>query len=148
MEKNMYGENRRFGSGGGFAPVKVGDEFDVEIESVGEKGDGLARIKGFVLFVPGVKQGDKVKIKVNRVLRKVGFAEVVGEASGEIENQEDSAEEDSAEETTEETTEEVAEESTEEPAEEGAEEPAEEEKPKEQGEDVAAEEEPQDSEEF
>ncbi|MBI2131062.1 TRAM domain-containing protein [Candidatus Woesearchaeota archaeon] len=63
-----------------FAPVKVGDELDVTIEAVGEKGDGVAKKDGFVLFVPGTKQGDTVRIKVTRVLRKVGFAEVVGEA--------------------------------------------------------------------
>lgn len=59
------------------APVKVGDVVEVTIEAVGEKGDGLAKISGFVLFVPGVKQGDKVSVKVTRVLRSVGFAEVV-----------------------------------------------------------------------
>ena len=59
------------------APVQVGEELDVEIESVGEKGDGLAKKDGFVLFVPATKQGDKVKIRVTKVLRKVGFAEVV-----------------------------------------------------------------------
>ncbi|MBI2665049.1 TRAM domain-containing protein [Candidatus Woesearchaeota archaeon] len=61
-------------------PVNVGDTYDVEIESVGGKGDGIARIKGFVLFVPKVKKGDQVKIKVTKVLPKVGFAEVVGKA--------------------------------------------------------------------
>ncbi|MBI2135497.1 TRAM domain-containing protein [Candidatus Woesearchaeota archaeon] len=61
-----------------FAPVKVGDELDVKIEAVGEKGDGIAKKDGFVLFVPGVKAGDNVRIRVTRVLRKVGFAEVVG----------------------------------------------------------------------
>ncbi|HLP79886.1 MAG TPA: TRAM domain-containing protein [Acidobacteriota bacterium] len=60
------------------APVKVGDELDVTIEGVGEKGDGFTRKDGFVLFVPNVQKGDNVKIKVNKVLRKVGFAEVVG----------------------------------------------------------------------
>ena len=70
----------RFGS---FAPVKVGDEIDVKIEAVGEKGDGVAKKDGFVLFVPGTKQGDEVKIRVTRVLPKVGFAEVVGEKSAE-----------------------------------------------------------------
>ena len=66
----------------GFAsPVNVGEELDVEIEAVGEKGDGIAKVKGFVLFVPGVKEGDEVKIKVTKVLRRVGFAEVVGEGS-------------------------------------------------------------------
>jgi predicted RNA-binding protein with TRAM domain len=62
------------------APVKVGDEIEVTIEAVGEKGDGIAKKDGFVLFVPGVKQGQKVRIRVTKVLRKVGFAEVVGSA--------------------------------------------------------------------
>ncbi len=66
-----------------FAPVKVGDELDVKIEAVGEKGDGIAKKDGFVLFVPGTKQGDEVKIRVTRVLQKVGFAEVVGQGSGQ-----------------------------------------------------------------
>ena len=60
-------------------PVKVGDELDVKIEAVGEKGDGIAKKEGFVLFVPNTQQGQQVKIKVTKVLRKVGFAEVVGE---------------------------------------------------------------------
>ena len=88
----MYGEQRGgYGShgGGGFsegvAPVQVGEEVDVKIEAVGEKGDGIARKKGFVLFVPNTKEGDEVRIKVTKVLRKVGFAEVIGQAQGPIE---------------------------------------------------------------
>ena len=60
------------------APVNVGDELDVTIESVGAKGDGVTKKDGFVIFVPGVQKGDNVRIKVTRVLRKVGFGEVVG----------------------------------------------------------------------
>ncbi len=63
------------------APVNVGDELDVKIEAVGEKGDGIAKKEGFVLFVPNTKEGQEVKIRVTKVLRKVGFAEVVGESS-------------------------------------------------------------------
>lgn len=59
------------------APVRVGEELDVTIEAVGEKGDGVAKKNGFVLFVPGVKAGQQVRIRVTKVLRKVGFAEVV-----------------------------------------------------------------------
>ena len=90
----------RYERGGGgrsfrqsFAPVKVGDEIDVKIEAVGEKGDGIAKKDGFVLFVPGAKQGDEVKIRVTRVLQKVGFAEVVGQKTGEeaTESSEESA---------------------------------------------------------
>ena len=66
-------------------PVQVGEEVDVKIEALGEKGDGIAKMNGFVLFVPGVKEGDEVRIKITKVLRKVGFAEVIGSAQGKVE---------------------------------------------------------------
>ena len=44
------------GGQGGTAPVNVGDELDVKIEAVGEKGDGIAKKDGFVLFIPRPKQ--------------------------------------------------------------------------------------------
>ena len=74
-------DDRGYRRGPSSAPIKVGDVVDVTIEAVGEKGDCLAKISGFVLFVPGVKQGDKVQVKITRVLRSVGFAEVVGGAT-------------------------------------------------------------------
>lgn len=118
---------RRFGGGGGgfdgprrsFAPVNVGDVLDVKIESVGAKGDGVAKVKGFVLFVPGVQEGQEVKVKVTRVLRKAGFAEVVGEGAATTE--EAPAEEAAGEEAVEEAGEAPAEETAEEPAEEAQE---------------------------
>ena len=58
------------------APVREGEEYKVSIEAVGEKGDGIAKVKGFVLFVAGVKKGDYVKIRITKVLQNVGFAEV------------------------------------------------------------------------
>lgn len=70
-----------------FAPVSVGDEIDVKIEAVGEKGDGIARKRGFVLFVPSTKEGDEIRIKVVKVLRKVGFAEAIGPALGPVEDE-------------------------------------------------------------
>ncbi|HIH25659.1 TRAM domain-containing protein [Candidatus Woesearchaeota archaeon] len=71
-------ENRR-----SFAPVQVGEELNVTIEAVGEKGDGVAKVKGFVLFVANTKQGDNVRVKVTKVFKKVGFAEVVGAATAD-----------------------------------------------------------------
>ena len=76
-----------------FAPVKVGDELDVKIEAVGEKGDGIAKKDGFVLFVPGGKEGQQVRIKVTKVLRKVGFAEIVGEGSSSDSGSDEASEE-------------------------------------------------------
>jgi len=61
--------------------VREGEELDVRVEAVGEKGDGIARKDGFVLFVPNTKAGDEIRIRVTKVLAKVGFAEKVGEAT-------------------------------------------------------------------
>lgn len=101
--------NRRYEDRGdrSFAPINVGDEIDVNIEAVGEKGDGIAKVKGFVIFVPGTKQGENVKVKISKVLRKVGFAEVIGKASSkkkaEGEDQEMEASNEDSEETSEST---------------------------------------------
>ena len=75
----MYGDrfsrNRdRFGE---TAPVKVGERYTVKIESIGKGGDGIARIKGFVVFVPNTKVGQEVEIVINSVKRKFAFGEVI-----------------------------------------------------------------------
>lgn len=74
-----------------FAPVKEGDELEVKIEAVGEKGDGIAKVNGFVLFVPKTKEGEVVKIRVTRVLKNVGFAEKIGEGEAPAEEKEEEA---------------------------------------------------------
>lgn len=89
----MYNQDRSYGQS--FAPVKVGDEIDVKIEAVGEKGDGIAKKEGFVLFVPNTKEGQEVKIRVTKVLRKVGFAEVVGESNSPKDGSQDAQAEES-----------------------------------------------------
>ena len=69
------------------APVTVGEIYEVGINAVGGKGDGIAKVKGFVLFVPNTKKGDYVKVKVTKVLANVGFAEVVGQAEKPVREQ-------------------------------------------------------------
>ena len=58
-------------------PVRVGDEFDVEINETGSKGDGIARIKNFVVFVKNAKKGDRLRIKITSVKSKFAFAEIM-----------------------------------------------------------------------
>lgn len=74
--------------GGGFggprpfrpAPVKVGEEFDVKIESMSKRGDaGVAKVEGLVIFVAGTKVGDNVKIRITKVGRGYATAETVGQ---------------------------------------------------------------------
>jgi 23S rRNA (uracil1939-C5)-methyltransferase len=59
--------------------VEEGKVYEATIEDLGREGDGLARIENFVVFVPGTKVGDRVKIKITRVLRRMAFGEVVEE---------------------------------------------------------------------
>jgi predicted RNA-binding protein with TRAM domain len=80
MYNKDRGSDRGFGGGQNrsFAPIQVGQELDVKIEAVGEKGDGIAKVKGFVIFVPNTKAGEDVKIRITKVSKKVGFGEVIG----------------------------------------------------------------------
>lgn len=88
----MYNKDKDFRQRRNFAPVQVGQELDVKIEAVGEKGDGIAKVKGFVIFVPNVKAGDEVKIKITKVLRKVGFGEVIGNSNTDKSESEEESE--------------------------------------------------------
>ena len=78
-------QRRNFNNGFDRAPpVNVGEEVDVRIEAVGEKGDGVAKKNGFVIFVPNTKENEEVRIKITKVLKQVGFGEVIGKAQGSI----------------------------------------------------------------
>lgn len=96
-------------------PVKAGEEYDVEISEVGSRGDGIARVKNFVVFVAGAKQGEKTKIKIKEVRDRFAIGEKVGAAGEAVEAVEAEAEatEEEAPETEEATEEVVAEEETE-----------------------------------
>jgi predicted RNA-binding protein with TRAM domain len=58
-------------------PVKEGEVYDVTIQDIARQGDGIARIESVVIFVPGTKVGDEVRIKIERILPKYGFASLV-----------------------------------------------------------------------
>ena len=62
-------------------PVSEGQTIDVLIESVGDKGDGVAKVQGFVIFVAGTKKGETCKIQITRVSTNVAFAKKIGDAS-------------------------------------------------------------------
>jgi predicted RNA-binding protein with TRAM domain len=86
-----YSGGRSYGRGGGFGrrpsfgpkPVEVGKEYDVEITEISRRGDGIARVQGFVIFVAGGKTGQKAKIKVTSVAPRFASAELVSSGSSE-----------------------------------------------------------------
>ncbi len=69
--------NRGFERDRGPVPVEEGQEVDVTVESVGRRGDGIARINNFVVFIPGTNEGDKVKVRITSVRGSFATGEVV-----------------------------------------------------------------------
>jgi predicted RNA-binding protein with TRAM domain len=85
-------------SSGGFGssfkpkPVEVGKEYDVTISDTSRRGEGIAKIDGFVIFVAGAKQGQSARIKVTRVTDRFATGEVVtGAGAGSTEAASESA---------------------------------------------------------
>jgi predicted RNA-binding protein with TRAM domain len=71
-----FGGNRRFNDGP--KPVETGKEYDVTITEISRKGDGIARVEGFVIFVKDGKAGQNAKIKITQVGGRFASAEIVG----------------------------------------------------------------------
>ncbi|MFB0501024.1 MAG: TRAM domain-containing protein [Candidatus Bathyarchaeia archaeon] len=59
------------------APVKEGQEISVVIDDIGTRGDGIARIQNYLIFVPQVKVGERLKVKILKVGRKFAIAEKI-----------------------------------------------------------------------
>ncbi|MFP3220675.1 MAG: TRAM domain-containing protein [Candidatus Marsarchaeota archaeon] len=68
----------RRGTGGYFQkPVEEGKEYDVQITDTSRRGEGVAKIERFIIFVPGTKQGDNVRVKITRVTPRYATGVVV-----------------------------------------------------------------------
>ena len=62
-------------------PVDEGEVRTVEIESVGDQGDGIAKVeRGYVVIVPGAEPGEQPTVEIEQVKQNVAFAEVVDSA--------------------------------------------------------------------
>jgi len=63
-------------------PVEKGEQRTVEIEDIGDQGDGITRVeRGFVVIVPDTKQSERVTIEITDVRENVAFADVVDRIS-------------------------------------------------------------------
>ena len=61
-------------------PVSEGEIRDVTIETLGDKGDGIAKIeRGYVVIVPDAELGDEVTVEITSVRENVSFATVIDE---------------------------------------------------------------------
>ena len=59
-------------------PVEEGEQREVEIENLGDQGDGIAKVeRGYVVIVPETTIGDRVTVEMRQVRENVAFADVV-----------------------------------------------------------------------
>lgn len=78
MSYGGFRRNDNFGP----KPVETGKEYDVQITEISRKGDGIARIQGFVIFVKNGKVGQNAKIRVVQVGNRFATAEIVNGGGG------------------------------------------------------------------
>jgi predicted RNA-binding protein with TRAM domain len=58
-------------------PIDEGKIYDVKIDAKGPKGDGIAHIEGFVIFVPNAQVGEQLKVKIVAVKRTFAIGQIV-----------------------------------------------------------------------
>ena len=85
-------------------PVEVGKEYDVQITELSRKGDGIARIQRFVIFVKNGKVGQNTKIKIIQVGNRFATAEIVNDSESQSQTETAPANAEANTETTTETT--------------------------------------------
>lgn len=76
-----FGSQKRYLSGRpvfGTAPVKENEEVEVVIDDIGSRGDGIAKMSGYLIFVPRSKIGERIRVKILSVREKFAVAEKVG----------------------------------------------------------------------
>ena len=62
-------------------PVTEGEVREVTVESLGDQGDGIAKVeRGYVVIVPDAHPGDKLTVRIDRAQDNVAFASVVDRA--------------------------------------------------------------------
>jgi predicted RNA-binding protein with TRAM domain len=71
--RGRFGGNRF----GGPKPVESGKEYDVQVTEISRKGDGVARVQGFIVFVKGGRVGQKARVRVTHVGDRFATAETI-----------------------------------------------------------------------
>lgn len=58
-------------------PVQKNDEAVIDIIGMNHDGEGVGRVEGFTLFVPGALPGEKVRVKVLKTKKQYGYAKLL-----------------------------------------------------------------------
>jgi translation initiation factor 2 subunit 2 len=58
--------------------VKEGAVLEVDIDDVGSRGDGIAHVDKFIIYVQGAQRGSRVNVRINKVAGTIAFATIAG----------------------------------------------------------------------
>ncbi|VVB70407.1 TRAM domain protein [uncultured archaeon] len=61
----------------GDSGLTEGQQLELEIIDKSVRGDGIAKVNGFVVFVKGAEKGSKVNVKIVSVKPRFALAEIV-----------------------------------------------------------------------
>ncbi len=68
--KNKHGRGMNY-------PVKIGEEYEVDIVDMNPNGKGVARIKGFPIFISNTKPNEHLKIKITNLTSGCADAQII-----------------------------------------------------------------------
>lgn len=57
--------------------LKEGNTYDLTIKDIGKKGDGIAYIGKYIIYVNGAVKGTQVKVKIEKISGTVAFGHIV-----------------------------------------------------------------------
>ena len=61
------------------APLVEGKVYELMIQDIGKKGDGIAKLDKYVIYVPGTAKGSIVKVFIEKIAGTVAFGRVTRE---------------------------------------------------------------------
>lgn len=77
VHRRVRGGKYKINYAGKPAPVELGDELEVNIIGKCPSGDGMSRIRGYVIVVPKAKPNERVKIRITQVGEKTATGQII-----------------------------------------------------------------------
>jgi 23S rRNA (uracil1939-C5)-methyltransferase len=58
-------------------PVQKNEYYEIDITGLGHEGEGVGRVEGFTVFVPGALPGERIKVKIVRVQKTFAYGRLI-----------------------------------------------------------------------
>ncbi|RLE81994.1 MAG: deoxyribonuclease [Thermoprotei archaeon] len=71
--RSLTRKKRRKGHSG----LSVGEIYDVTIQGLSRRGEGIAKVNGITIFIPGARIKERVSVKIVKVLRSYAIGRIL-----------------------------------------------------------------------